>query len=75
MLRTCRLRKFLLVGLFVTIEPGSILQISIGTIVCAMYLMVQLQAQPYRNMSDNYLAVSSSFSLLMVFLFVHEAQK
>jgi len=61
------LRKFLLVGLFVTLAPGSITQISIGTIVCAMYLMVQLQAQPYKNMSDNYLAVATSFSLLMVF--------
>ena len=42
-------------------------QIAIGTIVAAMYLMIQLQAQPYKNQSDNYLAVASSFSLLMVF--------
>ena len=39
------LRKFLLVGLFVIIQPGSILQIVIGTITCAIFLMVQLQAQ------------------------------
>ena len=36
------LRKFLLVGLFVTLEPGSVLQITIGTIVAAAYLMVQV---------------------------------
>ena len=60
-------RKFLLVGLFVTIQPGSIMQIAVGTITCAVFLMVQLQTNPYRNRSDNYLAVSSSFSLLMVF--------
>ena len=36
------MRKFLLVGLFVTLEPGSILQITIGTIVAAAYLMVQV---------------------------------
>ena len=61
------LRKFLLVGLFVVLKPGSILQIAVGTTVCATYLMVQLQAQPYKSQSDNYLAVASSFSLLMVF--------
>ena len=35
------LRKFLLVGLFVTVDPGSMTQIAIGTIVAAMYLMVR----------------------------------
>lgn len=33
------LRKFLLVGLFVTVMPGTIMQISMGTIVCAVYLV------------------------------------
>ena len=61
------LRKFLLVGLFVNIMPGTMTQIAIATIVCAAYLMVQLQARPYKNPSDNYLAVASSFSLLMVY--------
>jgi len=61
------LRKFLLVGIFVTLAPGSILQISVGTIVTAAYLMVQLQASPYKNDMDDYLAQGSSFSLLMVF--------
>ena len=32
------LRKFLLVGLFVIVEPGSITQITLGTIVCAVFL-------------------------------------
>merc|ERR1712185_831001 len=61
------LRKFLLVGLFVTIEPGSITQISLATIVCAVFMLVQLQSKPYKNMADDYLASSSSFALLMVF--------
>ena len=61
------LRKFLLVGLFATIQPGTILQISIGAIVCAAYLMVQLQAAPFKNLSDDYLATASSFALLMVY--------
>jgi len=53
--------------LLVIVEPGTILQIAIGTVVCAAYLMFQLQAQPYINLFDNYLAQGSSFSLLMFF--------
>jgi hypothetical protein len=33
------LRNFLLIGLFVTIEPGTILQMGIGTIVSAAYFV------------------------------------
>ena len=61
------LRKFLLVGLFVTIQPGSITQIALATIVCAIFMLVQLQSKPYKNASDDYLASSASFALLMTF--------
>ena len=62
-------RKFLLVGLFVW-QPtqGSITQISVGTIVSAVYLMIQLQARPYKHATDDYLASASSFGLLMIFI-------
>jgi hypothetical protein len=33
------LRKFFLIGLFVTIEPGTVLQIAIGTVVSAAYVV------------------------------------
>ena len=62
------LRRFVLVGLFVTIEPGSILQIFLGALVCAVFLLVQLQSRPYCSMSNNYLALTSSFSLLVLFM-------
>lgn len=45
-----------------------LLQLFIGTIFCAVYLMVQLQARPYLSESDNFLALGSSFSLLMLFV-------
>jgi len=61
------LRKFLLVGVMVLVEPGAILQISIGTITCAAYLIVQLKAAPYRNREDGFLADASSFSLLILY--------
>ena len=62
-------RKFLLVGLFVW-QPaqGSITQIAVGTIVSAVYLMIQLQARPYKHATDDYLASASSFGLLMIFI-------
>ena len=43
------LRRFLLVGIFVVVEPGKVMQIVAGTIVCGVYLLVQLQAKPYKN--------------------------
>ena len=61
------MRKFLLVGLFVCIEPGSITQIAMATIVTAVYLLVQLNAKPFKNPADDFLAASASFALLMLF--------
>ena len=61
------LRKFLLVGLFVMLAPGTITQIAIATIVCAVFLLIQTQAKPFKNESDDYLATASSFALLMLF--------
>ena len=46
------LRKLILVGFAVVYQPGSILQIVTGTIVCAIYLLLQMQARPYANSSD-----------------------
>jgi hypothetical protein len=61
-------RRFLLVGLFVVIEPGKMIQLALGTIVSAVYLLVQLQAHPYKDPANDALASASSFSLLMVFI-------
>ena len=62
------LRKFLLVGLFVVIEPGSVTQIALATIVTAVFLLVQLQSKPYKSASDDFLASAASFALLMLFI-------
>ena len=39
------MRKYLLVGQFIILEAGSILQITIGTIVSAAYLMIQVRIE------------------------------
>ena len=62
------LRKFLLVGLFVVIEPGSVTQIALATIVTAVFLLVQLQSKPYKSASDDFLALAASFAMLMLFI-------
>jgi len=61
------LRKFLLVGLFVTVEPGTILQIALGTVVSAAYVMIELKAHPFESLTDDALAQAASWCLLMLF--------
>ena len=61
-------RRFVLVGYFVVIKRGTIMQLFLGTIFSAAFLMVQLQARPYINRSDDLLALASSFCLLMLFV-------
>ena len=39
------LRKFLLVGLFIVIESGTVTQIALATIFCAVYLLIQMQVR------------------------------
>lgn len=41
------LRRLVLVGLFVNVAPGTMMQVSLGTIFCAVYLIVQLQARRF----------------------------
>ena len=40
----------------------------LGTIFCAAFLMIQLQTKPYLQESDDYFALASSFSMLVLFL-------
>ena len=60
-------RRFVLVGLFVIVEPGTVTQVVGGTLFCAVYLTVQLQLAPYRKISDGFVAAASSFGLLGLF--------
>ena len=63
------LRRLLLVGVFVLIGGrGSIMQLVIGTAFCAVYMLIQMEAGPYTETSDDYLANGCSFALLIFFL-------
>ena len=61
------LRRFLLVGVMV-LAQGSMLQLVIGTLLSAMFLLFQVQASPYQQMSDDFLASASSFAMVAMFL-------
>ena len=56
-------RRFFLVGIAVIIRPGSVVQLTIATLFTTIYLILQLQVSPYANVSDNFVALSASFSL------------
>ena len=53
------LRRFVLCGLMVLV-PGM-LQVVLGLLLSAVFLLVQVQASPYTDMADDFLASSSSF--------------
>ena len=63
-------RRFLLVGLFVIwpFHQGSVMQVAVANLTAATYLFIQLQAMPYRNPLDNYVALAASFSLQLMLL-------
>ena len=62
------LRRFVLIGIMVVVYSGSMLQLTIGTLCAAILLFFQVQAAPFNDMADDYLAAAASFSLLILFL-------
>ena len=61
-------RRLTLVGVFVVIEQGSMLQLMSGTGFSACYMLLQMQAGPYAEMRSDFLANGCSFALLIIFL-------
>ena len=63
-------RRFILVGLFVVgpAKRGSVMQLVLATMFALIYLVFQAQAQPYKKLADDFLAILASF-LLTAFLF------
>ena len=62
------IRRVILVGVFVTVRPGSILQLTLATLFCITYLIFLLQSRPYRSVADALLAVATSVSMLLMFI-------
>ena len=58
-------RRFLLIGLFVVIQKGTITQLLLGLAVSVVHVVCQMEASPYRELTNDYLALASSVSILM----------
>lgn len=61
------LRRFCLVGLFSILNPGTIEQLVYATLFSILYLVVQLQANPYSSVADNFVALISSGTVVTLF--------
>ena len=61
-------RRFVLVGLMVVVEPGTVLQVLLGTLFSLLYLTLQAVARPYRTPADDIIALASSLGIAVVFL-------
>ena len=57
-------RRLTLVGIFVVIEQGSMMQVMIGTAFSAAYMLLQMQVAPYVDTSENFLASSCCIRFL-----------
>jgi hypothetical protein len=63
------MRKMILTGALALIEPGSLLQIFLGILICAAYVVILIHASPFRVGMDNILAESTGaqlFATLMI---------
>ena len=61
-------RRCLLVGFFNIVEPGTINQLSYGTTVSQIYLVIQLCVAPFKSTVDDYFAAGCSLVLCLQFL-------
>ena len=60
-------RQLLLTGVFALILPGSATQIVIGTITAVCFAVLQSYASPYRAASNNVVATSAAYALVLTF--------
>jgi hypothetical protein len=61
------LRRLVLIG-FLVLWQDTMLQLSVGTLLATAFLVVQIQARPYVELSNNHLATSASFCLVALFI-------
>ena len=60
------LRRFVLVGMMV-LAQGSMMQLILGILTSAAFMLFQVQASPYKELTDDLLASSATFTLVVMF--------
>ena len=63
-------KKLVLVGFFVLLQPGSILQVFSAFLFSATFSLLVGVAAPYKQASDDYLAKACGYSLTTLFVFL-----
>lgn len=61
-------RQLLLVGLMVLFEPGKVVQLVVALVIALVTTILQVQAQPYRSLSDNFFALSANVAVVVMLL-------
>ena len=66
----CVAQKLILVGFLVLnpFNPGSFSQLVLGLFIALLFAVVQMQVQPYKRRTDNFLATASNVSLFSFFI-------
>lgn len=62
------IRRLVLIGFLVVVEPGSLIQLVLGTTFAFLFFALQMQAMPYKLKSVAYLAMASSGALTAFFI-------
>ena len=61
-------KKLVLVGFASQMSPGSLEQIAMAVVVSLLFLVLHLQAMPYRSQIDNVFATATHVMLIMFFV-------
>ena len=62
------LRKFVLTGVLTFIEPGTVTQVFVGSLVTLVYVLLVSRVLPYRDPQTNQTKMLSETTLLFIFL-------
>jgi len=63
-------RRFLLVGLFMVVARGNVMQILGATLYTALHFFLQVMAMPYASLANNFLASAINLCMLVFFITV-----
>ena len=63
-------RRFTLVGLLIVwpYHQGTVMQLGTANVISLLYLVLQLQAMPYKNIYNDHLALLASVAICVIFL-------
>merc|ERR1712139_598400 len=62
-------RKLLLIGIFILppFRPGTVFQLIVAMMTSLVFLFLQMLAQPFKEIADDFLAMATSTALILLF--------